>query len=355
MANIISLPDSLSLVSNLKKFEASSSTDIRFKLYRGTALLIDESFSPGADGRVRIDVSEVVLNELQFKIPQSDLFLQDEIVKTFTAYIDSETKTFTVIRCGVENLATTPASFLTGNFLTWQPQRKQVSPSQPEWLTYYATVSCTMKVKFYLTGGGTSIKVLATINANTCISVNVSFSKVIKLESAQKYGYYDVWVENSLGERLTYEQRYIYREERSSDEHFLFENSLGGLDTAVMSGVSVFAPEVENIEGMYNEEAQQLDGSVYRLYEKGTGWKSRIESVWLWDFFKAKRRYKVHAGVIKRITLRECSVSDSSLEDMKSYTFTYRIADDKGLLNIIRSADPLPESIKITTPEGLFF
>jgi len=343
------------MVSNMRKFEISSFTDIRFKLYQGATLLIDESFSPDTDGKIVIDVSDVVLNELRFKIPLTDIFQQDEIIKEFTAHIDSITKTFSVIRCGVENLATTPASFLTANFLTWQPQTKMVSESQPEWLTYFSPVVGKMKVKYYLTDGATSIKELATITANTCVSVNVNFARIMKLESAAKYGYFDVWIENSIGERLTYIQRYLYRALEQSDEHFLFENSLGGIDTSLMSGESIFSPEIEHQEGQYNEESEQLDGTISRLYQKGTGWKSKGEAVWLWDFFQSKRKYKVHSGAIKKITLSESSITDSSLEDMKSYTFTYRIADDKGLLNISRSTDPLPSNIEITTPAGLFF
>lgn len=355
MATLLKYPDALSMVSNLKKFEVSSFTDIRFKLFQGAALLIDESFSPSTDGRIVIDVSEVIFNELRFKLPTTDIFHQDEIIKPFTAHIDSVITNFSVIRCGVENLATTPASFLTGNFLTWQPQTKQVSETQPEWLSYYATVPGTVKVKFYLEDGSTSIKVLATIPANTCYSVNVNFTHIMKLETASKYGFFDVWIENGASERLTYQQRYLYKAKEMLDEHFLFENSLGGIDTAILSGDSVFSPEIEHIEGEYNQESEQLDGAISRLYQKETGWKSKEEARWLWDFFQSKRKYKVQSGAIKKITLSESSVTDSSLEDMKSYSFTYRIADDKGLLNISRSTDPLPSNIEITTPAGLFF
>lgn len=355
MANIISYPDTLSLVSNLKKFEATSVIDVRFKLYQGAKLLVDESFSPGTEGKVVVDVSEIVKNELNLFIPTTDVFQQTEIIKEFTAHIDGTIKTFKAIRSGVENLATSPLIFLTGNFLTWQPQTKSVSHSQPEWLTYFAPVSGNLKVKFYLKNGESSIKILAAIAADSCVSVNVNFARIMGLEASEKYGYYDIWFESTAGERLTYEQRYLYREPESSDEYFLLENSLGGLDTAVMSGESVFSPELEHTEGQYNEESEQLDGAISRLYQKGTGWKAKGEADWLWDFFRATKKYKVHEGVIRKITLKESTVVDSSHEDMKSYMFTYRLASDKGLLNISRSTDPLPTNIEITTPAGLFF
>lgn len=44
--------------------------------------------------------------------------------------------------------------------------------------------------------------------------------------------YYDVWIEDAAGTRLTYIQRYYASDIRSEEEQWvLFENSLGGLDT----------------------------------------------------------------------------------------------------------------------------
>lgn len=355
MAIINTYPDALSLASNLKKFVISSTEDIRFKLYCGETLIIDESYSPASDGKITIDVKEVVKNELSFIIPTTDIFLQTGIFKEFIAHIDLETKTFLAIRAGVENLAVSATEFLTQNFLTWQPQSKQVGYSQPEWLTYYAPVAGNLKVKFYLTDTTSSVQTLAALAAGSCTSVNMMFSRIMALQAGEKYGYFDVWFENAAAERLTYVQRYIYDETETIDEHFLFENSLGGIDTAVMSGESIFAPEITHTEGVYEEESEQLDDAVSRLFQKSTGWKSKVEAAWLWDFFRAIRKYKVDSGVIRKITLKESEVTDSSAEDMKSFSFTYRIASDKGLLNIPRSADPLPSNLEITTPEGLFF
>jgi len=355
MANILTYPDALSLASNLKKFVISSVEDIRFKLYCGATLLIDESYSPASDGKITIDVKEVVKNELSFIIPTTDVFLQTGICKEFVAHIDLETKTFLAIRAGVENLAVSATEFLAQNFLTWQPQSKQVGYSQPEWLTYFAPVAGTLKVKFYLTNETFPVQTLTALAAGSCVSVNMMFSRIMALQAGEKQGYFDVWVENASEQRLTYIQRYIYKEIETVDEHFLFENSLGGIDTAVFAGESIFAPELTHTEGIYEEESEQLDDTVSRLYQKSTGWKSKGEAAWLWDFFRAIRKYKVDSGVIRKLTLKESEVTDSSSEDMKSFSFTYRIAADKGLLNIKRSTDPLPENLEITTPEGLFF
>jgi len=157
MATIISKPATLSLAYNLTKFKISSSAEIRFKLSLGATLLIDESYTPDANDEIEIDVRDIVLEQLSLSLPTTDLFIQSGIVKTFTALVDDIESTFTCIRAGVENLTETPANWLKYNWLTWQPQVKQVSSSQPEWLSYYAQATSYVKVKFYMSDGTTYI------------------------------------------------------------------------------------------------------------------------------------------------------------------------------------------------------
>lgn len=355
MATIISKPATLSLAYNLTKFKISSTVEIRFKLSLGATLLIDESYTPDANNEIEIDVTDIVLEQLALSLPTTDLFIQGNIVKTFTALVDDIESTFTCIRAGVENLTDTAANWLKYNWLTWQPQVKQVSSSQPEWLSYYAQETSYVKVKFYMSDNTTFTHALATLNAGNCYSINTQFAHIMSLHEGSKQGYYDVWVENGAAIVLSYVQRYIYKASELTDEIFLFENSLGGIDSVALAGESIFAPEVEHALALYNEESEQIDGTAIRYFRKSTGWKSKTEYKWLWEIIRAVRCFKVDAGVIRRITIKESGLNDSSMEDMKSFEFVYRMALDKGLLNIPRSADPLPSNLEITTPEGLFF
>lgn len=356
MATIITQPDSLSLASNIKKFEIAATSNVSFRLSIGVNTLIDEVYTPNALGRVVIDIKEIILSNLALTLPSSNIFQQTGIFNSFTAEIDElDDVVFSVIRSGVEKLADTPINFLAANWLTWQPQTKQTGYYQPEWLTYYAPVAGVVKVKYYLSNDTSTTLTLHNISANTCYSYNMQFAHIMSLQAGDKYGYFDVWVEDTLGVRLTYIQRYIYKEAEADDEYFVFENSLGGLDTAVMTGASAFIPEVEHIEGLYNEESEQLKGSLTRLYTKDTGFKSKTEAAWLWDFFASVNKYKVQDGSLVKITVRESDIQDSTEEDLKAFTFKYRLSVDQGLLNIERSADPLPDNLEILTPEGLFF
>lgn len=355
MATIISHPAALSLAHNLGKFKISSESEVRFKLSLGEVVLIDESYTPSFDNVIEIDVKDIVIQELAFTLPNTVLFEQIEIVKTFSADIDGTVVTFRAIRAGVENFSSSAATWLKNNWLTWQPQVKSVGYSQPEWLSYYAQENCNVKVKFYMTDKTTYVYSLASLSANKCYSINTQFERIMGLHEGSKQGYFDIWVQDSEGVVLSYIQRYIYKESEDNDDIFLFENSLGGIDSASLSGASVFAPEAEHSSALYNEESEQLEGIVNRYYQKSSGWKSKIEAAWLWEIFRAKRAYKLDGAVIRKITIKDSSISESSQEDMKSFDFVYRMALDKGLLNIPRSADPLPSNLEITTPEGLFF
>lgn len=356
MATIITQPASLSLSANLGRFEIAASSEVSFKLSQGGSTIIDESFTPNAAGRVIIDIKDVVRNNLALDLPTTDIFQQTSIAKIFTAEIDELADVvFTVIRGGVENLSETPSNFLLANWLTWQPQAKQVSNNQPEWLTYYAPTAAVVKVKFYLANDTTSIITLHSPAAGTCYTYNMQFAYIMTLQAGNKYGYYDVWVENEAQQRVSYIQRYIYRALESIDEHFVFENSLGGLDTAVMTGESTFAPDIQHNEGVYDEVSSQLDSVVSRLYTKNTGWKPKPEADWLFDFFNSKSKYKVNSGTLRKIVIVESPVDDTSSEDLKSFEFKYKYSTDLGLLNLSRSMDAPAANLEITTPEGLFF
>ncbi|MHC1781022.1 MAG: hypothetical protein AB9922_12385 [Bacteroidales bacterium] len=356
MATIITHPEPLSLSSNLRRFEIAASSETRFILSQGESVLIDESYHPNPDGRIIIDVKEVVNANLSTQLPSGDIFLQTGICKPFKADIGGQIVEFSAIKAGVENPSETPGLFLSANWLTWQPQSKKVTYNQPEWLTYYAVINAVIKVRFHLKDGSPVIHTLHNIPAGACYTYNMQFAHVMTLVEGDKYGYYDVYAEDTSGNRLTYIQRYVYKQEESNDEYFIFINSLGGIDTANLTGESRFSPEIEHVEGVYDDVSCQVPGKSIRKFEKNSGWLAKNEAAWLFDLLNSHFRYILSNGTLKRITVFESSVDDTSQEDMKSIILTYRMANDTGLLNISRTMDPLPENLELDTPaDGLFF
>ncbi|MCD7937129.1 MAG: hypothetical protein LUG98_09745, partial [Tannerellaceae bacterium] len=233
MATVLTKPDALSLSGNMKKFILSTSALVSFILKKGTQTIIERTYEPATDGRVTIDLQDVVENELSFFFTDTQaIYTQPNLVADFTAVIDGVSYPFRVIRAGVAAFNNTPANFLTYNFLTWQPTRKKVTYYTPEFLTYYATVNCTVQLRAYFEGNETLEIKLADLTASNAYTIPLQYGIVAGKFNHRLPGAYDVWVQDPEGNRLTYIQRYQAEGMRSEHEAWiLFENSLGGIDT----------------------------------------------------------------------------------------------------------------------------
>ena len=236
---ILQQPDTLSLSMNLKKFIISSTSQVSFVLKKGTEEVLSQRYDPDSSGRIEIDVRDVVHAQLAFDFHGSAVrvYEQTKLHAEFTADIDGQTVNFHAVRGGVDNLADTATNFLTQNWLTWQPTVKPVTYYTPEFLTYYAPVAGVVKLRGYFVGDDGQVASkkeieLCSVESGKAYTIPVEYQVVVGLLYPDgKPGYYDVWVENTSGERLTYIQRYYADSMRSiSEDWVLFENSLGGID-----------------------------------------------------------------------------------------------------------------------------
>lgn len=355
MAEILQQPDALSLSQNLKTFIISSSEVVSFQLLKGETLLIEESYQPDSNNRIRIDIKDIISRNLSVNIPDTDVFEQVENYSEFSAFVNETEVTFVAIRAGVENFADTATNFLTANFLTWQPQQKKVTYNQSEWLTYYSTVAGNLRVKFYLQDETTQTLTISAQAAGKCFSYNVQMSHIFSLLEAEKYAYYDIWFEDSEGLRLSYIQRYIFTESTEEDEFYRFKNSLGGIDSVNFKGERTFTPEMSMTSAEYDEDIIQADIVNSRKYSKNTGWLSALSGKWIQDFFNSLDRYVYEDGIFKVITLIDATIADKSFDPVKGYSFSFIISNDQGLLSLSRTMEDLPANIEIVLPEQLFF
>lgn len=340
---------------NLKPFVLQSSTAVAFTLEVGGSQVLNETYYPGNGNLIEIDLREVVESYLSFTFPSSDVFNQTLLVRSFTAKFDGQTVSFNAIRAGKARLNQSASEFLKENFLTWQPQVKPVTYYSPEWLTYYAVETCRIKLKAYFEDGTSSETTLSSPSAGTCYTLNLQYGVVSGKFSGKRPTYYDVWVESTGGQRLTYVQRYIGSQRRSEDENwYLFENSLGGLDSLRAYGSLDDAPE-------YEHNVSQLDGVLteYRVdtnrkYTRNTGYLTPQESAWLQDMFSSRQKYAYTASGYYKIVFTASDGWRSSTDLPSSYSFTYQFAEDLPFLDIQRRED-LPDNLELKTPEGETF
>lgn len=350
--DILLKPDSLCLAGAMNRFLISTTGDISFVLkYAETdAVVVQHTYTPNKQGRVEINLESIVTSLLTFKIQDvSEPYRQTSIVRKFTATFSevstssTESWSFTVLRAGIDRFADSAANWLKANFLTWQPTVKPVTYYTPEFLTYYAQADSVCKCRAYVEKNGIYEETLLTmglLSAGYAWTIPVQYA-IIAGKTNDLPSYYDIWVENTNGERLTYIQRYYASDVRSEQEQWvLFENSLGGIDTFRAYGDSEnTAKHTHNIAEIEND-SEEYRVDTTREFKKNTGHLTDDERRWLLDFFPSLGKYLYAGTSIRRIVVTESDVNWQAKELPSSYTFTYKYADARPYLNLPRADMP---------------
>lgn len=354
---ILQQPDALSLSQNLKEFHISSDVQVSFILKQGGVEILSQRYDPSADGHITINLRDIVHARLSYQLIESgQVYEQSSLASDFTAMINDTTLTFRVIRSGIDRLADSAANFLTQNFLTWQPSIKPVTYYSPEFLTYYATIPCVAKLRAYFTDtSGTVISqtdyTVAEMVAGIAYTIPLQYSVVAGWLHHKLPAYYDVWVENLTGQRLTYIQRYYAEDMRTEQEQWiLFENSLGGLDTFRAYGTTTFSGEHTHNLAEIDEISQEYRVDTERKFQKNTGHLNQDERKWLLDFFPSQAKYLYAGNYLRQIVVTESNVSYTDRALPSNYTFTFKYADARPLLNLSRTDIPA-DVLSITVPE----
>ena len=355
--NIIQQPDMLSLSMNLKNFIIGSSWQTTFTLKAGDKELVSQVYAPDENGVMEIDIHEIVHSFLSYSLKDiGEVYQQTNLVADFTAVIDSTEITFRVIRSGVDRLTDSATNFLTQNFLTWQPNVKPVTYYSPEFLTYYAVVAGTVKLRAYFTDESGTVKsqtdyTVTELMPGIAYTMPLQYSVVAGWLEHKLPAYYDVWVENTSGQRLTYIQRYYAEDMRSEQEQWiLFENSLGGVDTFRAYGNTVFNGEHTHNIAEIDEIFSEYRVDTERKFQKNTGYLNGDERKWLLDFFPSNGKYLYAGNYLRRIVVTDSNVSYTDRELPSNYTFTFKYADARPLLNLPRTDVPT-DVLNITVPE----
>jgi hypothetical protein len=354
--NILNQPAALSLSGNIEKFRIQSAESFSFVLSKGNTRLLSSVYTPGTDGYVTIDIRDIVESQLSFLLKDiTTPYEQPDLAADFTAVIADKNITFRVLRCGVDRFSGSAETFLKANFLTWQPQVKKVTYYSPEYLTYYAVISSYVKVKAYFTddeGKVTEeVKQLATLGEKRAYTIPVQYAVIMALFESRLPSFYDVWVEDGSGSRLTYVQRYVAGNILSEQEQWiLFENSLGGMDTFRAYGQLDFSAEHTHNIAEIDDISEEYRVDTERKYQKNTGYLDNRERQWLIDFLPSKQKYIYNLNYLRRIVVTEDNTTYTDKELPSSYTFTYKYADARPLLNLQRT-DSLSNNLDIHIPD----
>lgn len=355
------------MVGSMNAFEIynSSKTDVVFALrYQGSSTnIVQHTYTPNDKNRVTVSVKDIILPLLSFDVrDSSEPYVQPNIMKAFVATVyevgnegSKKEFSFSVIRAGVDRLADSAANFLKNNFLTWQPQTKEVTYYSPEFLTYYAAEASEVKCKAYIsTGHGYEEKVLtlASLEAGKVYTVPVQYAIIAKLLGDDILPHvYEVWIEQA-GERVTYVQQYFAGGMKSEEEEwFLFENSLGGIDCFRAYGNSENTAEHTHNVAEVEDDSEEYRVDTTRKFKKNTGFLDKKERQWLLDFFPSLGKYVYHGSALRKITVIESDVNYEAKELPSDYTFTYKYSDARPYLNISRSEAGSFKQLDIQLPD----
>lgn len=361
--DIILKPDSLSLTGSMNHFIISSTQEVTFilKYADSNEIIVQHTYTPNKAKRIEIDLENIVTPLLSFQLQESTtIYRQPNIAREFLVNLvedktaAQESWQFTVLRAGIDNFADTASSWLKRNFLTWQPTVKPVTYYTPEFLSYYAVEDCVAKCRAYVEENGSYVQTdieLGNLSHGKVWTMPMQYG-VIAGKLSKMPSYYDVWVEDAAGTRLTYIQRYYASDIRSEEEQWvLFENSLGGIDTFRAYGdAENTAKHTHNVAEIENDSEEYRVDTV-REYKKNTGFLSKEERKWLLDFFPSLGKFLYTGNYVRRIVVTESDVSWQTKDLPSSYTFTYKYADARPYLNITRSEDAAPAMLDIKIPD----
>lgn len=354
MASIIDKPDLLSLSGNLRKFELGATGVVKFVLKKGNEVLLRQSYEPGPNGLITIDIKDVVESRLHFTLNTAQtIYTQPNIAADFTAEIDDASPyTFRVVRAGVQHLADTSSNWLKQHFLTWQPKVKKVTYYSPEWLSYYAVVDCSVMIKAVFPNGSDQTTTLQSCAAGSVTTFNLQYGVVAGKFSNRYPIHYEVWAQSG-STKLTESQFYQFDDLLSEDEQwYIFENSLGGIDTFRAYGVNDLNAAHDHSIAILGDSQSEYRVDTERKFTKNTGFLNEYDRRWFLDFFPSRKKYIYEDASIREIIVSSSNVTYQSSELPSSFTFTYQLSKISRYLNLIRNEKEIPGNIIIPSPDS---
>jgi hypothetical protein len=347
MSTIIQQPDSLSFSRNLKKFVISSTEQVSYILGRGSEQILNEIYFPGTGDLVEIDLTDVIDRLLSISLPTNSLKDQTTGYSDFMANIDGVLVGFRVVKGGVKGLGVTAESWFNTHWLSWQIQDKRILQIQPEWLTLYTNATRIVKVKAYFLDKTDETITLQTLtDTGKLYAIDVSWAVINEALVKKNPVIWEVWFEDTTGTRLSYFQRYVLRNQGEEENLFIWQNTVGGIDSVSFTG---YNNDDKKLEHQLVETFDQSFEEYYidfrkREIRQSAGYLTKAEARWIDDFFLSKKRYRVEPdGSVNAIVFIESTNDKESIADMvDGYEFTYRYASDSDLLNLDRNFDLLP-------------
>lgn len=292
------------------------------------------SYLPDYQGLVRVNLQGLYEDYLSTDFPfNGDTETQYTYLVKFQLTLKTGGSTLASYEYYVANAllnSSTPfVDWADGNFLTNQPIEKRTYKDAPEHLTYLDAEQGdrVLKVRFYPITGGTEDVVVFTSPGQGCYTVNVSYSRLVKMSSylpRQLNGYYDLILFDAKGPEIC-RQRYIYEERTGREKYFLFVNALGGIDTLVCRGENTLQPELTLNTGRFDRLYKALDDAENtRSWTQQTGNMPYRWRNWLYELMTARQgAWKYENGGYLPVVVKTADIAMGDGGQLASASFGY--------------------------------
>ena len=288
---------------------------IHIRLSSDNGTIIDESYWPGFDRTVSIDIAEIVSPMFQVTIPRTDEdTLQSDIAKIFHINVNhgeivgsftingfsKEARThisdIDILRVPSDyRLPITLHNFTSRNGIGIQPSNGEI---------------------FYINGLETSASGVGAV------SRMLEIDEIVRL-SGQKSFHIVLECDNqSICSPL-------FEICNGDFEQYLFINRYGGFDNIPMDGQREFLPDMSFESGLLGNTNQQLDSTAEYIYSQNSGFISRTVLELASELLCSPQIYHLDKknNEFRPIVITESSLGSKSKDSLHSFSFKYKYAD----------------------------
>ncbi len=314
MATVIYIPQELHFSLNIPSIKLSSTTSVQFYLQNEQEeSLVEEIYYPDAQNEITIDIREVVHSSMENFFPVvggMTSFPPSE----FTFYIDNKQYYFYAIKGRLKSRPINTNMWLMNKpLLSLSAGVKRTSVNCPEFMTLYPQQDTDVIVKC-----GPISTCLYTLKANQVHTVDVSYAIHGLATDFEVY----------LGSQLvrTYEVRnYLY------EYYFLFQNTLGGFDSILMTGEKEEQPMMTYKSVRQGDYSTNYHTELVETTEQNSGYFLSNEAAHYINFLEARKQWKLDKqGELYSIVLSDKArpqIGDAD-RGLHSYKFSYEKASE---------------------------
>lgn len=347
---ILQKPELLCFERNLPDIiiqKTGSETSLMFRLYIGALIIIEEEYVFDSNGFVFIrDLSSLV--SLYFdngKTTGPEVTIYTGLIKVFNFTIDNGADNqFTVLRSSANISDISASAFIISGFLTRIPREKITAANRNEYLSfvqmrYNELFQIKYRLHYYAAGviaevSGVLLESAKDETKDRVITFNASLNKILTAAAINpdRVLEYRIWFECTPDDIISSQYSFFpdytpYRYQRQ----FIFENSFGVPESFTSTGIATAKKSLETSFAMSGLRMRKLTQDFISTINCNSGFQSKDEMDWLDDFITSFSVSVLRNGKLEEIVVTEVDKSDPQNNQLKSFSFAYRLTGNNHL------------------------